>query len=521
MTDPDSTAVKTAPGGAAGGRLGRILNGIEVVGNRLPHPTLLFAWMALGVLVLSAITALFGLSAVHPVTGERIEAINLLSGDGLRRILSGTVTNFTSFAPLGTVLVAMLGIGIAERSGLIDALLRRVVAAAPDQMLTFFVVFAGVLSSLAADSGYVVLIPLAALVFVAAGRHPVAGIAAAFAGVSAGFSANLLIGPLDAILAGLSTEAARLVDPTYEVSVAGNWWFIIASTFLIATVATIVTDRITEPRLQPPEAPGNAVEAQPRPDGDAESRGLRGAGIATLVLGALILAALVPENGILRDPATGSILRSPFISGIVVVIALWAALCGIAFGMRAGTFRSGTDVVESMEGTMGTMAGYLVLMFFASQFVAWFGWTNLGVITAIGGSEVLKAINPGTLPLLLIFIVLAATINLFIGSASAKWAIMAPVFVPMLYLLGIAPEGTQMAYRIGDSVSNIITPLMPYFALVVAFVQQYDKRAGVGTIIATMLPYSIALLISWALLLTVWVLFDIPLGPGASFNLPG
>ena len=520
MTDSDSTANKTAPGDAAGGRLGRILNGIEVVGNRLPHPTLLFAWMALGVLVLSLIAALFGVSAVHPVTGASVEAVNLLSGDGLRRILSGTVGNFTGFAPLGTVLVAMLGIGIAERSGLIDALLRRVVAAAPDQLLTFFVVFAGVLSSLAADSGYVVLIPLAALVFVAAGRHPVAGIAAAFAGVSAGFSANLLIGPLDAILAGLSTEAVQLVDPDYEVSVAGNWWFIIASTFLIAAVATLVTDRITEPRLQPPE-PGEAVAVEQGPDAEAESRGLRGAGLATLVLGGLLLAALVPEGGILRDPDTGSILRSPFISGIVVVIALWAALCGIAFGMRAGTFRSGTDVVESMEGTMGTMAGYLVLMFFASQFVAWFGWTNLGVITAIGGSEVLKAINVGTLPLLLIFIVLAALINLFIGSASAKWAIMAPVFVPMLYLLGIAPEGTQMAYRIGDSVSNIITPLMPYFALVVAFVQQYDKRAGVGTIIATMLPYSIALLLSWAVLLTVWVMFDLPLGPGASFRLQG
>ncbi|TVS16035.1 MAG: AbgT family transporter [Gammaproteobacteria bacterium] len=505
---------------AAPGRLGRILNAIEVAGNRLPHPALLFAWMALGVLVISAICALFGVGAVHPVTQERIDTVNLLSGEGLRRILAGTVTNFTGFAPLGTVLVAMLGIGIAERSGLLGVLLRRLVLAAPVSLLTFFVVLAGVLSSLAADSGYVVLIPLAALVFIAAGRHPIAGIAAAFAGVSAGFSANLLIGPLDALLAGLSTEAVRFVDADYEVTAAGNWWFIIASTFMIAIVVTLVTEFITERRLAPADLPEDAPNPQDH-DGDpiAERRGLIGAGVVTLVLLALILLGVVPADGVLRDPETGSIMRSPFISGIVVVIALWAALCGVAYGRLAGTFADGGDVIRSMERTMETMAVYLVLMFFASQFVAWFGWTNLGLITAIGGSQFLATIDPGTLPLLLIFVILAAFINLLIGSATAKWAIMGPVFVPMLYLLGISPEATQMAYRIGDSVTNIITPLMPYFALVLAFAQQYDKRAGLGTLIATMIPYSIALLLAWSGLLTVWVMFDIPLGPGASINL--
>jgi aminobenzoyl-glutamate transport protein len=519
MTPSDSDT--EAPGsGAPTGRLAGILNGIEHLGNRLPHPALLFAYMAAGVLVLSAIGALAGVSAVHPTTGETIVAVNLLSGEGLRRILSGAVSNFTGFAPLGTVLVAMLGIGVAERAGLIDALLRRLVAAAPDRLLTFAVVFAGVLSSLGADSGYVVLIPLAALVFQAAGRHPIAGIAAAFAGVSAGFSANLLIGPLDAILAGLSQEAVTLVDPDYEVSVAGNWWFIIASTFLISAVGTFVTDRITEPRLGPGEG-GTGVAETERPTPEQESRGLRAAGLVTLILGAGILAALVPESGALRDPETGSVLRSPFISGIVVIIALWAAAAGYAYGRRAGVFRSAEGAIEGMERTMGTMAGYLVLMFFAAQFVAWFGWTNLGVILAIQGAEALQALDPGTLPLLIVFILLAAGINLFIGSASAKWAIMAPVFVPMLYLLGLTPEATQMAYRVGDSISNIITPLMPYLALVVAFVQQYDRRAGIGTVVATMLPYSIALLIAWTALLTVWVVFDIPLGPGTPISLPG
>ncbi len=505
--------------------LASFLDRIERAGNHLPHPTLLFIFMALAVLILSLLTWLLGVAAVHPVSGETIPAVNLLSGEGLRRILAGTVSNFTSFAPVGTVLVAMLGIGIAERAGLIDALLRRVVLGAPATLVGFVVALAGVLSSLAADAGYVVLIPLAAMVFQAAGRHPVAGIATAFAAVSAGFSANLLIGPLDAILAGLSTEGVRLVAADYEVSPAGNWWFIIASTVIISVTVALVTGGITERRLTPAVATSGQGLEIPRNGARialteaSEGRGLRAAAIATLVLLLLLLAGLLPNGGVLRDPASGSILASPFISGIVVVISFWAALAGVAFGRAAGTFKTGKDIVEGMESTMATMAGYLVLMFFAAQFVAWFGWTNLGLISAIGGSELLRALNPGPLTLLLLFIVVTAVINLFIGSASAKWAIMAPVFVPMLYLLGIAPEGAQMAYRIGDSVSNIITPLMPYFALVVAFVEKYDRRAGIGTIIATMLPYSVVLLMVWSLLLCLWFWLNLPLGPGVHFLL--
>jgi len=396
-------------------------------------------------------------------------------------------------------------------------MLRRLVLAAPARLLTLIVAFAGVMTSLAADSGYVVLIPLAGLVFMSAGRHPVAGIACAFAGVSAGFSANLLIGSLDALLSGLSTEAARLIDPDYTVTPAANWWFIIASTVLLSVIIALITEFLIERRLPPAEGIG---EEQAGSDAETERRGLRGAGIVTAVLLALIFAGLVPEQGILRNPTTGGVLDSPFITGIVVVIALWAALCGIAYGRIVGSFKDSRDVIAGMESTMATMAGYLVLMFFAAQFVAWFGWTNLGVITAVKGSEVLRALEPGPVLLLTLFILITAFINLFIGSASAKWAIMAPVFVPMFYLLGIAPEGTQMAYRIGDSVSNIITPLMPYFALVVAFVAKYDKRSGIGTIIATMLPYSVVLLVSWSVLLCVWLLLDLPLGPGAYFLLP-
>jgi aminobenzoyl-glutamate transport protein len=390
------------------------------------------------------------------------------------------------------------------------------VLAAPAKLLSFIVALAGILSSLAADSGYVVLIPLAALIFMSAGRHPVAGIACAFAAVSAGFSANLLIGPLDALLSGLSTEAVQLLVPDYVVSPAANWWFIIVSTVLLAITIALITELVTEKRLPPT---GHSDMPEDSVDLALEKRGLLGAGVVTLILLGLILLSLLPAGGILRNPETGGILDSPLIRNIVVIIALWAAVAGIAYGRITGTFKGSNDVIGGMETTMGTMAGYLVMMFFAAQFVAWFGWTNLGLITAIVGSDILRALEPGPILLLSLFILVTFVINLFIGSASAKWAIMAPVFVPMLYLLGIAPEGTQMAYRIGDSVSNVVTPLMPYFALVVAFAAKYDKHSGIGTIVATMLPYSLILLVVWTALLCVWLLAGLPLGPNAYFLL--
>ncbi len=491
---------------------GKLLNRIESLGNRLPHPALLFAWLCVLVLVLSALLAALGVSATHPVSGERIVATNLISAEGLHLILERTVTNFTGFAPVGTVLVAIMGIGVAEHSGLIDTLLRATVMRAPARLLTFLVVLAGVLSSLAADSGYVVLIPLAGLIFHALGRSPLAGIAAAFAGVSGGFSANLLITPLDAILAGLSTEAAALVDNSYQVNAAGNYYFILVSTFLVAGVGTLVTEKIVLPRLA--DTPG-PVEA-PEPLQEREKRALVAVGAATLVFAGLLLWGLVPETGILRNPDTGSVLDSPFIDGIVTVIAVYAAFAGWVYGKVSGRYRRASAFVEGMESSLTTMATYLVLMFFAAQFIKYFAWSQLGIISAIKGATLLEALDPNTAVLLVCFVVFSAAINLLIGSASAKWALLAPVFVPMLLLSGITPEAAQMAYRIGDSTTNIVTPLMPYFGVVVAFAQKYDSRAGIGTIVATMLPYSIALLIAWSLLLTGWILLDLPLGPGAA-----
>jgi aminobenzoyl-glutamate transport protein len=497
--------------------LSRFLAIVERGGNALPHPATLFAIMALLVVLGSAVAAQLNVNAVHPGTGQLIEPVSLLSISGLHRIMRELVTNFTSFAPLGTVLVAMLGIAVAEGSGLIGAALKLVVLSAPPRALTLAVVFAGVMSNTGGEVGYVLLIPLAAIMFHAVGRHPLAGLAAAFAGVSGGYSANLLLGTVDPLLAGLSEEAARIIDPAYRVNASANYYFLFTSTFLIATLGTVVTERVVEPRLGRYEGGGELDADQTTTLSAAEGRGLRWAAAAAVVLTALILWGTVPETGFLRDPQTGDFLRSPFMTGIVAVIFVMGVVLGLAFGLGAGTIRSDNDVVRAMGKAMETLGVYLVLVFFAAQFVAFFSWTNLGLIFAINGAEVLRTAGFGTIPLIVVLV--SATINLFMGSASAKWAIMAPVFVPMLMLLGYTPEFTQAAYRIGDSTTNIISPMMSYFALIIAFMQRYRPAAGIGTLVATMLPYSVAFLIGWTVLLVIWILLGFPVGPGAPLYL--
>jgi aminobenzoyl-glutamate transport protein len=499
--------------------LSRFLAIVERGGNDLPHPATLFAIMALLVVLGSAVAAQLNVNAVHPGTGQLIEPVSLLSISGLHRIMRELVTNFTSFAPLGTVLVAMLGIAVAEGSGLIGAALKLVVLSAPPRALTLAVVFAGVMSNTGGEVGYVLLIPLAAIMFHAVGRHPLAGLAAAFAGVSGGYSANLLLGTVDPLLAGLSEEAARIIDPAYRVNASANYYFLFTSTFLIATLGTVVTERVVEPRLGRYEGGAELDADQTTTLSAAEGRGLRWAVAAAMVLTALILWGTVPETGFLRDPQTGDFLRSPFMTGIVAVIFVMGVVLGLAFGLGAGTIRSDNDVVRAMGKAMETLGVYLVLVFFAAQFVAFFSWTNLGLIFAINGAEVLRTAGFGTIPLIVGFVLVSATINLFMGSASAKWAIMAPVFVPMLMLLGYTPEFTQAAYRIGDSTTNIISPMMSYFALIIAFMQRYRPAAGIGTLVATMLPYSVAFLIGWTVLLVIWILLGFPVGPGAPLYL--
>jgi aminobenzoyl-glutamate transport protein len=493
--------------------LDKFLTFIEKVGNALPHPATLFALFALAIIFISGIISAFNFEVIHPATGETIKPVSLLTVEGLHRILIKMVTNFTSFAPLGTVLVAMLGIGVAESSGLMSSGLRLLVLKAPKKLLTFVIVFAGILSNTASEVGYVLLVPLAAIIFLAVGRHPLAGLAAAFAGVSGGYSANLLLGTIDPLLAGLSEEAAHIIDPSYSVNAACNYYFMFVSTFLIAASGTWVTEKIVEPRLGKYE--GAAPPEELKPLSKDEKKGLLYAMFSGLILCIIILAGIIPENGFLREIDTGDLLNSPFLKGIVAFIFIGSGVMGVAYGIGAKTIKNDSDVMNGMGKSIESLGVYMVLVFFAAQFVAYFNWTNIGLIIAIEGAGLLKASGLGAIPLMLSFIFVSAFINLFMGSASAKWAIMAPVFIPMFMLLGYSPEFVQVAYRIGDSTTNIISPMMSYFALIVAFVGKYDSKAGIGTVIATMLPYSFIFLIVWIILLIIWMLLGLPVGPGA------
>ncbi len=499
----------------------RFLGIVEKGGNALPHPATLFAILALLVVFLSWLATQLGVSAPHPTTGEIITPVNLMTVEGLQRILASLVTNFTSFAPLGTVLVSLIGIGVAEHSGLIGAALRKLVLASPRFLLTPVMVFAGVMSNMASEIGYVLLVPLAGMVFLAAGRHPILGMAAAFAGVSGGYSANLLLGTIDPLLSGLSQEAARIVDADYNVSPAANWYFMIVSTFLITALGWWVTERFVARRF--PDAPKTDKtdgKDEIEPISPAEKRGLTFATLASLALTGLLLWGTVPVDGFLRLAGEAELLDSlkPFLNGIVAIIFVYGLVAGVAYGIGAGTIKSDNDVISGMGKSMSTLGVYLVLTFFAAQFVAFFNWTQLGLIFAVKGAGVLTQLQLPGIVLFAGFILLTATANLFMGSASAKWALMAPVFVPMFMLLGYSPELTQVGYRIGDSVTNIISPMMSYFALIIAFLQRYEPKAGIGTVIAVMLPYSIVFLIGWTVMFAVWMALDLPIGPGAALQ---
>lgn len=492
--------------------LTRILHWVEVGGNALPHPASLFGILALLALLFSWIGHIFDWTAVHPATGEVIHTVNLLSKSGLHRIMLEMVDNYTGFAPLGIVMVAILGIGIAESSGLISAAIRLLVLKAPRRLLTFVIVFSGVMSNIASDLGYVLIIPLAGIIFHSIGRHPIAGMAAAFAGVSGGFSANLLIGTIDPLLAGLSTEAARIIDPQYYVLPTANYYFMATSTILISVVGTWVTNRFVEPRLG---VYTGHVEPEPLNNLDTrEKKAIKWVMLALLLIAGLVMAGLVPENGLLRG-ADGSILHSPMLKGFISFLFIFAAILGIVYGFITGKFKSDADVVKGMVDSFKTLAGFLVLVFFAAQFVAYFKWSNLGLIIAVEGASALQSSNLGLIPISILFIILSGFINMFMGSASAKWAILGPVFIPMFMLLGYSPELSQAIFRIGDSVTNVISPMMSFFALIIVYFEKYDKKAGIGTLISTMLPYSLMFFIFWTLLLIGWILVDLPLGPGA------
>ncbi len=511
------------------GAFAAFLNGVEAIGNKLPHPVALFALLALVVAIISALSAQFGVSATGEIVsgGElketTINAVSLFTGSGIAWMLTSAVKNFTSYAPLGTVLVAMLGVGVAEQSGYLNALLKRTVQVTPSKLITPVVVFLGVMSNIASDAGYVILIPLGAMVFRAYGRHPLAGLAAAFAGVSGGFSANLLVGTLDPLLAGISQQAVNIIDPNYTVEVMGNYYFMAVSTFIITLLGSFVTDKIVEPRLGKYDGELHGEEDNSlREFSDIEKKGLKKANLAVLAFVVILIAICIPESSFLRN-SKGAILgspTSPLIGSVVFLIMLFFFIPAVVYGKTTGTFSKGTnDVCKALGSSMSSMGGYIALAFVAAQFIQYFNYSKLGIILAINGANFLEAMDIGLIPLMVIFVLFSAFINLFMGSASAKWNIMAPVFVPMFMLLGYTPELVQLAFRIGDSSTNLITPLMSYFAMIVVFAQKYDKKAGIGTLTATMLPYSIAFIIFWTIMMIIWLSAGLPIGPGTGLTL--
>ncbi len=522
----DNTDVETAPSDTPN-RLTRFLRVVEWLGNALPHPVTLFALFAIGILLLSGILGALDVSVPDPrpegakgrAPNGLIEVVSLLNAEGLRLIILNLVTNFTGFVPLGTVLVALLGVGVAERSGLLTALIRGMVLKASPRTVTVVIVFAGIVSNTASEMGYVVLVPLAAVVFYSLGRHPLAGLAAAFAGVSGGYSANLLLGTVDPLLAGITQEAARLIDPDYMVDASANWFFMFVSTFVITAIASVISLKVVEPALgEYDRSQVNFGDDEHRfdPLTREERRGLMAAGAAALAMVLLIAWMVLPEGAVLRNPETGEIRNSPFLRGIVALIFVFFLVPGIVYGKVVGTINTDRDVIDAMANAMSTLGLYIVLVFFAAQFVAFFGWTNLGAVTAVTGATFLQNIGLTGPVVFFFFILVCGFINLMLGSASAQWAVTAPVFVPMLMLLGYSPEVIQAAYRIGDSSTNIITPMMSYFGLIMAFVAKYVPKAGVGTLIAMMLPYSVAFITCWSLFFFLWVfVLGMPVGPAS------
>jgi aminobenzoyl-glutamate transport protein len=502
----------------------RFLDGVERVGNMVPHPVVIFLILIGIVIVLSALLSMFGavvrFERINPDTHQVETATtairSLMTSEGVRFMYASLIPNFMSFTAVGLMIVAMIGAGVAEESGLVTALIRKLVIVSPAWALTYILSFVGILASIAADAGYLVLIPLAGVAYLAVGRNPLAGLALGFAAVAGAFTVNMLIKPLDAVLVEFTNDAAHLVDPARSIGLASNLWFSIVSVLFLTAIIAFITDRMIEPRLgayNPELAAEGTTTSQGATLSEMESRGLRFAGFGLLGLLAVFLLLTVPSGAPLRNPDTGELIgNSPFMNGLIALIMLIFLVTGWAYGMGAGTLRTLTEVIGAIEKSIKNMGGTIFLFFVLSQFVAYFTYTNMGTVMALSLSSALQAANIGALPLLLGFIVVVAIIDLLLTGAIAKWAIFAPVFVPLLMKLGVEPEAVLAAYRVGDSPMNAITPLNAYFALVVGFAQRYDRSAGVGTIVSLMLPYVIWMFVLWTALFALWKMLGLPWG---------
>jgi len=495
---------------------------VERVGNKLPDPAVLFIVLLFAVWVLSWLFSYVTFNVVDPRTSEPLVINNLLSGHAMTEFLSVMVTNFSHFHPVGVVLVAMLGIGVAEHTGFITSGLRALLGVTAKWLLTPMVVLVGIVSHSAVDAGYVLVIPLGGVIFYAAGRHPLAGIAAAFAGVSGGFSANFVPSSLDPLLQGLSQAGAQILDPDMVLNPLNNYFFTTASSVIIIGLGWYLTEKVVEPRLQSMQVDGDLDDLPKMHDLEPhERKGLRAAGYAFL-LGVIVMVVTAwPATSPWRD-ASGDLTSgaAAMMRSIVSLIFLMFIIPGYVYGIVAGTVKSSRDIIEGMTKAMHQMSYYLVIMFFIAQFVYAFGQSNLGILLALQGAAGLKALALPSFMTIVGIVLLTAFINIFVGSASGKWGLLAPIFIPMLMQLGISPDLTQAAYRVGDSSTNIITPLMPYFPLVVVFCQRYVKSTGIGTVTAMMLPYSITFLVVWTIFLLLYTLVGLPLGIQSSYTYP-
>jgi aminobenzoyl-glutamate transport protein len=554
-----TAAEPTGPEAGSGrsGAMARILEGIERVGNKVPHPAMLFLALCIGVIVMSQLMAWAGVGATYQVVkppAQSVEAINvggsslpaeimpaeppdasayemvtetvqirgLLTADGIRYLFTSFVPNFMGFTAMGIILIVMIGVGVAERSGLIGSLIRKLVASSPAAALTYIIVFLGIISSIASDAGYLVLIPLGAAAFASVGRHPLAGIAAAFAGVAGGFGVNLLVTPTDAVLTEITNESIRLVDPTGSIDLTANLWFGIGSTIMLTVLLGMVTTRMVERRLGAydpafaSDAGSGRVQAAgdaPEVDPEAERRGLRLSGGYVLAAFAVILLLTLPPGAPLRDPETGSIIgTSPFMNSLIPIISLLFLAAGLGYGRGAGTLRGNSQVIEAITKSWAGLGELLLLFLLIAQFIAYFNYSNMPQVAAVKLGNVIESVSLGTEWLLLIAIVITTIVGIILPQAIAKWALLAPIFIPVFLRLGVEPEVILAAYRAGDSPVNIVTPIMVYFPLIVVFAARYDTRSGIGTVIALMLPYFLALSVVWTAFFLGWYLLGLPWG---------
>lgn len=496
-------------------KFSKFLSFVERVGNKLPDPFILFFYLTLALVLFSWILSLFQVAVTHPNTQETVAVKSILSGEGLQFILSNTLTNFTSFAPLGLVLTIMLGIGLAEKVGLLEMLMKRAILNTPKRIITYTIFFIGILGNIASDAAFVIVPPLAALVFLSVGRHPLAGLAVGLASTGIGFTANVLIAGTDALLSGISTEIAKSINPEIIVTPLDNWFFMSVSTFLLAGVGTIITEKYVEPRLGvytgEQQSIDNTLSA-------LEKRGLRNTLIVAVVFIAIVVAGmLIPNSPLLNED--GTLLRSPFLSGIVPVLFLFFVVVGITYGISTKQIKSSGDIPKLMAEAIGGLSGYIVLIFMIAQFVAYFNWSNIAIWLAVQCADILTTLNMTNVFVIVLFVLLTAFLSLFIISGSALWSLVGPVFIPLFMVLGYHPAFIQLAYRIGESSTNMVTPLNPYFAIILSFMHVYDKKAGVGTLMSLMLPYTIVFLIVWIILMLVFALLGIPIGPGVSLYL--